>query len=81
MNKVTFTVGLDRGQYLQKELELFPECNKTWKLEVSTEEGIDWLHVEITNMSSLDALMIFHAGVEAGVAMGQEAIKNLITQK
>lgn len=81
MNKVTFTVGLDRGQYLQKQLEAFPGKKDNWKFEITTEQGIDWIRVEISDMSNLDALMIFHAGVDAGVAMGQEAIKNLITQK
>ncbi len=67
MNTVTFVVGLDRGKFIQKEVESFPGKKSNWKFEVTHEEGIDWLHVEITDMTSLDALMLFHAGVSAGI--------------
>lgn len=67
MNTVNFVVGLDRGKFIQKEVESFPG-KKNWKFEVTNEEGIDWLHVEITDMTNFDALMLFHAGCEAGTA-------------
>ena len=67
MNTVKFVVGLDRGRHIKKEVEMFPGKKDNWKFEVVDDE---WLQVEITDMSSLDALMIFHAGVDAGEATG-----------
>jgi hypothetical protein len=66
MNKISFIVGRDRGIFLQKELEAWEGGKKNWKLEVKNEDGIDWLYVEITDIGSVDALILFHAGVSAG---------------
>ena len=68
MNTITFTVGLDRGRYIQRELESFPGNKSNWEFEVTNEEDMMWMRVTIKDISSLDALMIFHAGVEAGEA-------------
>lgn len=75
MNTVNFVVGLDRGQFIQKEVESFPGKKSNWKFEITKEEGIDWLHVEITDMTPLDALMLFHAGISAGIDQSIIAIK------
>lgn len=66
MNTVTFAVGLDRGRYIQQELEQFPGTKTNWQFEESVEEGIKWIRVTISNMSNLDALILFHAGFNAG---------------
>lgn len=76
MNTVTFVVGLDRGEFIQKEVESFPGKKSNWKFEVTNEESIDWLHVSITDMTPLDALMLFHAGISAGIDQSVTAIRD-----
>lgn len=70
MNTVRFTVGLERGRYIQKQLADYPNGMKSnWKFETSTDSaGREWLSVEITDMNSFDALLIFHGGCDAGMA-------------
>lgn len=76
MNTVNFVVGFDRGQFIQKEVESFPGKKSNWKFERTKEEDVDWLHVSITDMTPLDALMLFHAGVSAGIDTSITAIRD-----
>ncbi len=72
MNTVKFIVTAKRGEFIKKEFEGRSVDKVTF--EVREEQDGTWMYVEIPNFGSMDALRLFHAGVEAGEASMKKEI-------